>query len=535
MWSLRVFLLLQLCLWANLASANQRDGSLGETLQETILRPVNIVATDVIPPLFFNQTAADINGTNSKNREKILHDFTNENAGTFTAQQLIGRSGFLYEDHFVLADDGYITNLIHIINPKADKSQLKQPPVFIMHGGIIDPTAWVWASTLSHWPEDYPRKLGQPMTSSNRSLALMLANNGYDVWLVGSRGCNLMNQGHVRLRVFQPLGKTNQEKLTQFKVDLMRSKDLVKYFDYSMDEIMKYEVPRQIEKVLELTGAESVIFFSFSFSTMIAFPLFALHPEIARRVHQHIALAPIINNKGASIPIQVGHQLVPKIPYKTGVMLNDMFFTHNFPNMFTAWTSNLHSRYTFGKIAQNWLAGPSAKFTTKTEAPVIWHLLVSTGFKEVQHYCQQVNAGNLQRFDYGPMFNMFLYKSPKPPRYDIRVGNVKKWMLIEGTLDNLATPKSAQQIYDTVLPKPLKRLQINGYNHLDLVAGMDNDFRVNLPILEFLDEYKLPPLKSMTEQQLGIKQKALSEDLNLSKYVPGVHIAHADGLTGNWV
>lgn len=531
---MRIRLFLYLSLVVHLAGAIKTD-FFKENIQDALLAPINVLINDVLQPLIFNQRPGNENGTNAQNRENALHDITNENAGTFNAQQLIARSGFQHEDHFVLADDGYVTNIIHIINPKADQAQLKQPPVFITHGAIIDPTAYLWSSTISHWPEDYPRKAGQlPMRSSNRSLALMLANHGYDVWLVGSRGNSLMNQGHVKYRVFQPIGYSNIDKMNQFRTDVARLDDKFKYFDYTMDEIMKYEVPRQIEKVLELTGAEQITFVSFSYSTMIAFPLFALRPEIARRIHQHIVLAPIINNKGATPELRLGHELAPRFPYKLGVLLTDFLLTHPFPNLFTGWIRNLHLRYTFAKPLQEIAVGTSGRFTTMVEAPVMWHTLVPTGFKEMQHYCQQVTAGSLQRFDYGPMFNLFLYKSRKPPKHDIRIGNVKKWMLIEANNDNLATPASSQQIYDTVLPKPLKRLQIEGYNHLDLVTAWDNDRRVNLPILEFLDEYKLPPVKNMTDQQLGIKRKALSENLYLSKYVPGVHVAHDDGLIHHW-
>lgn len=132
-------------------------------------------------------------------KDYALRDESNDDSARLTVQQIITRSGYQHETHKVLADDGYITEMIRIINPLADRRNLKQPPVMLLQGGLSDQSIWVWASSIQHHPEKYPRVVSQdgPISSWNRSLGFMLANNGYDVWLVGSRGSNERNQAHT--------------------------------------------------------------------------------------------------------------------------------------------------------------------------------------------------------------------------------------------------------------------------------------------------------------------------------------------------
>jgi len=65
---------------------------------------------------------------------------------------------------------------------------------------------------------------------------------GYDVWLTNNRG-NVYSMGHCTL---QNIG-TNPE-----------------YWDYCLDELIKYDILSNIEYILKITGKEKVVYIGHS-------------------------------------------------------------------------------------------------------------------------------------------------------------------------------------------------------------------------------------------------------------------------------
>lgn len=456
------------------------------------LDPFDKFLEDVLP-LLFHQGPNNDNGTDSRFEKYALLDQSNEEIGNYTMQQIIARSGFKFENDIVLADDGYITQITRVVDPEADQSQLKQPPIMMLHGGIIDPTAYVWGSAIQHHPEPYPRtEASGPMTSWNRSLAFMLANNGYDVWLIGTRGSDSQNQGHIKFKGPKSIDHSGElEEEPDFKAKL----EAHKYWDFSMDEIIKYELPRQIDKVLELTGARNVTLFSFSLSTMTAPPFTAGNPDYADKVHNMVVMAPIVNNKGANKFVTLLNDIFSILPTDIGTaIVTEVLFTRFLRSLVLLINKVRYFRYTLVKLLASLLAGRSAKYHTLLEPGVMGHIFMPVSFKVLKHWSQQVKHSRLERFDYGLVKNEFVYGHARPPAYSIANLNVKNWLLVSATNDNLATPKSVKQFLSQVSPKPYKHIIAPNFSHLDLVAAFENDIYVNQLILEFLEKFKLPPL-----------------------------------------
>lgn len=452
-----------------------------------------------VAPKFIHQRPNNENGTDSRFEEFALHDESNEGIGKFTMQEIIARSGYKYENHRVLSDDGYITQITRIINPLVDPSQLKQPPVMLMHGGTIDPTVYVWASAIQHHPEPYPRtESSGPMTSWNRSIAFMLANNGYDVWLIGTRGSDSQNQDHVEYKGPKSIDFSGQTKIELLPQAFLEAQ---KYWDFSMDEVIEFEIPRQIDKVLELTGARNVSILVISLSSMTVPPMVAKYPEVADKVHNLVVLGPIINNKGANLFIKIAHDIVTILPDQFGsLLISEVAFTKFFRAFILLLSKSRYLRYSLLKAATGLLVGASPKYHTLLEPGVMGHLFMPLSFKYLKHYCQQVKHAKFQKYDHGFLKNELHYGTPWPPAYSISNINVKNWLVISGSNDNLATPKSVQQFIRQINPKPYEHIQLEHFSHLDLVAAMENDIYVNLPTLEFLDRFHLPPLALQPDQ-----------------------------------
>lgn len=98
---------------------------------------------------------------------------------------IIRQAGFQSESYKSVSTDGYITELTRLINPLVDAGKrLKSPPVVLYGGPTVSSIAFLMASSNKHHPMPWPRNSSKEWgytTISNRSLAFMLSNYGYDV------------------------------------------------------------------------------------------------------------------------------------------------------------------------------------------------------------------------------------------------------------------------------------------------------------------------------------------------------------------
>lgn len=471
--------------------------SLGKS--KVFLKISNELLLNIIP-VILGQRACNENGSREEFKNYLLNDDSNDEIAKSSPQEIIKRSGYSYENYNVVSDDGYSTQLIRIVNPLVNRKDLKQPPVMLMHGGILDPTIFISSSAIEHHPEKYPRSLKEdgPITSWNRSIGFFLANHGYDVWLVTSRGSinkpksvgQLITRGESVKTIL--MGHNKLKNMT-FGQDLLELINAPKYWAYSFDEIIQHEVPNQIKKVLKVTKSKGVTIFAYSFSTMIMLPFLATRPDIAHmNVHNLIVMAPIINEQGVNS--MLGHL------YKTvciglsdelaNFFSTEWILTKPIRSLLINLGKSFRLRYGLLKFVLYLFQGPSAQYLTLLEPPIYGHLFGLTSLMQIKHYCQQVLAHQYQHFDFGKLKNLLVYGQEEPPIYNITKINVPNWLLISALNDNIATQASTRQIVATVRPEPRQHIQIPGYAHLDLIAAIDNGAFVNKPILSYLDEYR---------------------------------------------
>lgn len=514
-------------------------------------------------------------GRNVKFQAQAVSDALNDVIGSSSVQQIIARSGFKLQNHHVLSEDGYVTQLVRIINPLADRLKLKGPPVMLFHGALLDSASYLWASALQHHPEAWPQvdktesgripnatlHLLKP-DSSSRSLAFALANNGYDCWLIGQRGSNEQNTGHIRfksLKYFrQKVWPYNPQSQGGAQISLSLSnitdqakngdskrnqgasfryeKDWYDYWKFSMDEIVRFEIPKQIDKVLRVTGWKQVSVVSMSTSGQAILSLLASNEQYGRKIDSHIVLAPTINNLGSNLWLKMFQLTWCRLmPDEVGTLLfTNLIQSRQLRDLIIDQAyKSLRLRYTLLRLFINAIAGQSAEFQTLLELPVLGHLLMPIGFRHLKHYCQQVVAGKLQHFDHGPSQNLLVYGTKKPPVYDIFDLKVKKWIVIMGENDNIATEDSALQLARFAQPKPLELIRIPGYNHLDLLAGTDCDEKVVQPIINFLDRHHQRARPGGLASPIGGALKTITSADGLSKLLPSATGAPATSLSAS--
>ncbi|XP_036294380.1 lipase member K isoform X5 [Pipistrellus kuhlii] len=175
--------------------------------------------------------------------------------------QIISYWGYPYENYDVVTKDGYILGIYRIPHGRGCPRTDPRPVVYLQHGLV---------ASASNWICNLP----------NNSLAFLLADTGYDVWMGNSRG-NTWSRKHLKFSPKSP-----------------------EFWAFSLDEMAKYDLPATIDFIVEKTGQERLFYVGHSQGTTIAFIAFSTNPELAKRIKIFFALAPVITVKYTHSPMR---------------------------------------------------------------------------------------------------------------------------------------------------------------------------------------------------------------------------------------
>uniref|UniRef100_A0A023FEE2 Putative triglyceride lipase-cholesterol esterase n=1 Tax=Amblyomma cajennense TaxID=34607 RepID=A0A023FEE2_AMBCJ len=153
--------------------------------------------------------------------------------------EIIRDKGYPVDEHIVVTSDGVVLNIQRIPSGRwgHGKSRRKgpKPVVFLQHGLL---------SSSADWVINFP----------NESIAYILADAGYDVWLGNVRGNTYAS--HIRY--------TKEDK---------------EYWDFSFDQMIRYDLPAMLDYVLSMTKQEKLFYVGHSQGTLILFALLSERPE----------------------------------------------------------------------------------------------------------------------------------------------------------------------------------------------------------------------------------------------------------------
>jgi len=192
-----------------------------------------------------------------------------------TFLEIVAENGFIFEQHPVTTEDGYILNVFRI---RSTETKEGAPVVFFQHGVVDSADCWIM-----NYPEVAP--------------AFKAVRAGYDVWLGNQRGTKY-SMNHKTL--------SNKSK---------------EYWSFSFTEMGKYDAPAQIELALRMTGNKKVTYVGHSQGTTQMFYALQAEPEYwGQKVNLFVAAAPVTRLDHTTNP------LIKLFAQIQGTLRNTLYF-----------------------------------------------------------------------------------------------------------------------------------------------------------------------------------------------------------------
>lgn len=194
--------------------------------------------------------------------------------------ELIQKYGYPVEQHKVTTEDGYILELHRIPHGLNNANETNKPAVLLQHGLLCSSADWV--------------NNGGPESS----LGFLLADRGYDVWLGNQRG------------------NTWSRKHTTLDPDV----DKKEFWNFSWDEIGRFDLPAMIDFIMEQTGVDGVFYAGHSQGTTAFFVMASERPEYNDKIKFMSALAPIAfmsHLENVAVQLLAANENVLDVSFKT--------------------------------------------------------------------------------------------------------------------------------------------------------------------------------------------------------------------------
>ncbi|TYZ66241.1 hypothetical protein PybrP1_001772, partial [[Pythium] brassicae (nom. inval.)] len=381
------------------------------------------------------------------------------------AKQLMKKRGYLVEEHKVITADRYILTMFRL--PKSyDETQRNvsaapnKPVVYLIHG-VLD-------SSITF-----------AVNFRTQSLAYLLADAGYDVWLGNNRGT--------------PYSREHLEYTTADAA----------FWDFSFEDMAEYDLPAMINHVLDVSKRPTLSYIGHSAGTMQAFAGFSLNQDVARRVSYFGALAPVAYTGGTTSPV---FRALAKIYFDK---LSSLFGGTEFLGSSPVVEGVVKYGCALADVACDSLItafmGPSANLNQSRAHVYLSHMPTSTSVKNVGHFAQGIRGNAFRRFDYGCVCatgtpvslcptalckNKAVYGALKPPAFDLSRMKYPRTALFTGRNDWLSTASDVAKLRKELPAGTVLSETSVPYNHVDFTWASNTGELLNKDLLAQIRQYE---------------------------------------------
>ena len=351
-----------------------------------------------------------------------------------TIEEIITSKGFKCETHFVKTEDGYKLKIFRIPGSKNITNEKRNilPPVLLQHGIFDSSDGWV-------------------CNGEEHSIAFVLANNNFDVWLSNSRG-NKYCKSHEKYN------SQNYE-----------------FWQFSFNEMGLYDIPAVIKYIKTINKSnEKIIYFGHSQGTTSMFSgLIQKYDFYKENIKLIVALAPIARLNYLDSTLL---SIMSKISMHK--LLNQMEMLEICPNSegnkkilnFMDKYANGLTNFIFGLISDE----DSKQCNDKNAMSVyLNHYPCGCSLKCLIHFIQIIENKKFIFFDYKKEANFHIYNQIVPPEYDFSKIKEIPIILIGGEKDKLSTREDIKWLLNELNKNVIYAKIIENMGHLSFLIGKD--------------------------------------------------------------
>ncbi|ETP49729.1 hypothetical protein F442_04805 [Phytophthora nicotianae P10297] len=380
--------------------------------------------------------------------------------------EIVQARGYAIETHQVTTSDRYVLTMYRLPKTYAESQSgaaaaANKPAVHLQHG-LLD-SSFTFVSNFR-----------------NQSLAYVLADAGFDVWLGNNRGT------------------------TWSRSHLDYTTDDDEFWDFTWEDMGLYDLPAFVNHILDTTGRSTVSYVGHSEGTTQAFVGFSKNQEVAKKVDYFGALAPVAWTGHATAAL-----FVALAKLKVDVSFLNLGFTSFLPHsdLLTVLLSDVVCTNVaeFCDSAIGLIAGPSDNLNA-TRIPVyLSQTPAGTSVRNMAHYAQGIRDDTFASYDYGCSClrilginlcstlickNKAVYGSFDPPAYP--VGNMvyPRTGFYIGATDTFATSTDIAQIRSGLPSSTIVyEKTIDAFSHLDFTWAQNANELVYQDLLVQLKKY----------------------------------------------
>eukprot|EP00106_Octopus_bimaculoides_P014318 XP_014781760.1 PREDICTED: gastric triacylglycerol lipase-like [Octopus bimaculoides] len=351
------------------------------------------------------------------------------------ASQLITSKGYPCEVHTVLTEDGFYLEMQRIPHGIKDNDMKKvRPVVFLQHGVLGSSTNFL-------------------TNLANESLAYLLADAGYDVWLGNSRG--------TTYGLHHTLYPTSSDM----------------FWRWSFDHMAAFDLPASLDYVTKVTGQEKMYYVAHSQGSLIGFLAFSENQTLANKIKLMVALGPVYT---------VGH-ITSSVRFATVIddkILFDIFGRKSFLPENIIITTLAKTVCRCRRL--NFLCQDAIRIVAKfddrnmnsSRIPVyLTHSPAGTSTQNMAHFAQYGTKAD----------NLLHYGHPTPPAYNVSKLQIPV-ALYSGGRDSLADPKDVS-LLAKLLKTNVTHVVIPQWAHLEFVWATDGWDTMYKQMIELLRKY----------------------------------------------
>ncbi|UXI18776.1 metabotropic glutamate receptor-like [Sarcoptes scabiei] len=344
--------------------------------------------------------------------------------------EMIQSRGFQFEQHFIENEQGYILQLIRIVNPfHKDRNRLK--PILLHHGFQGSGSAWLinrnghldQDGNYLEYDENFETILSDSRKEIGNSLGFVLAQKNFDVWLANYRG-NFYSTNHTRLNV-------NDEEFWQF----------------SVDDLVHYDYPVMIDYILEKTKRSTLQYIGHSQGSLMMLMLMSSNDHYANKIKPFVALSPVFYGK---IELTIFRYL--KRIKSLLIRFPGRFVYEENLNRFIATLCSNRYVTNFCLFLSNHFAGGVAENIDVNRIPVYFqHLTMGSSRLNAAHLSQNVEEERSFRyFDFGLEKNLQIYNQSEPIEYDLSRVNQTDIAILFTRYDVFCSMENNEKIRETL-------------------------------------------------------------------------------------